>query len=369
MVYTLLPPVVMLLGIISNKKTGKIGRAIYCALFTLIMTAVSALRYDVGTDYIAYKRIFESLIEQELGDFSKSRLEKGYLVSLNIFANDVGDFRIYFALTALFFAAAVGYWIYRYSAMPVVSCTAFVMYGMLFYSMNFLRQYTAAIVVLYAYEYIKKNDLLRYTAMILFAACFHWSALIMIPMFFILKIRLQPIVLGLYAIVSSLLFVYSTGIISQVIDLFDRTGIMTRNLRTLMTGQEISYGIFPFYFIGYFILFMLMFIFRKRIFESDKAAIIYLSSMFFLVLFEFWGLKHAIVSRFGMFFVMPAVLGTLPETVRAAFGFTDDHFKQKKIMHVFVIAVLLAAASYFYGAFMIYGGNGCFPYQTWLQYK
>ncbi|MBR4224537.1 MAG: EpsG family protein [Oscillospiraceae bacterium] len=367
MVYTLLPPVMMLLGVIScNKKTGKIGRAVYCVLFTALITFIQAIRYDVGTDYKSYKRIFTQLIGQELGEFGKSRLEKGYTVMLNIFANDVGDFRVYFALSALLFAGATGYWIYKYSSMPVVSCTAFVMYGMFFYSMNFLRQYTAAVVVLYSYEYIKKHDFLRFAAMVLFASCFHWSALIMLPMYFILQIRIQPVVLAIYSLISVLLFMGSTGIIQQVIDLFDRTGIMTRNLRGLMTGQEISYGVFPFYFIGYFILFILMVIFRKRAYEADKTTIIYLSSMFFLVMFEFWGLKHAIVSRFGMFFVMPGVLGMLPETIKAACGFTDDHFKQKKIMHVLVIAVFLAAASYFYGAFMVYRGNGCFPYQTWL---
>ncbi len=370
MVYILLPPVIFLLGLIlCSKKTGKVGKAVYCGLFTAATTAVAAFRYNVGTDYPAYKGIFERLIDLELGEFPKDRLEKGYTVSLNIMANSVGDFRIYFALSALLFSAAAAVWIYRNSTSPVISCTAFLMYGMLFYSMNFLRQYTAATVVLYSYEYIKKKDFLRFLAMVLFASCFHWSALIMIPMYFLLQIRIQPIVLTIYFMIAALLLVYSWNVINFVLDSFEKTGIMTANIRALLTGREINYGIYTFYFIGYLILFVLMFIFRKKAFEARNENIIYFSSMFFLILVEFWGLKHAIVSRFGLFFVMPAILGLLPETVHAACAFTDEHFKQKKIMHAIVYLVFIAASAYFYIEFMIYGGNGCFPYQTWLPLR
>ncbi|MBQ5316884.1 MAG: EpsG family protein [Oscillospiraceae bacterium] len=367
MVYILLPPILLLSGmILCRERFGKVGRGIYCALFGILMFVVEGMRYNVGTDYKAYRRIFESLITKELGEFGTDRLEKGYTVTLKILSDGYDDFRIMFALIALVYAVAISIWIYRNSVRPEVSGTAFVMYGMMFYSMNFLRQYTSAVIVLYSFEYIKKKDFLRYLAMVLFAACFHWSALIMIPMYFILQIRIQPIVLTLYFVITGLVMVYSWDLIHFCIDFFEKTGVMFGTLKGELTGREISYGIYMFYFFGYALVFALMFIFRKRIYESKHENAIYLACMFFLVALEFIGIKHAIVSRFGLFFVMPAILGILPETVNAAIGFADDHFKQKKLMRFIVFVFFLGIASVFYAQMIQVGSNGCFPYKIWI---
>ena len=368
MVYILLPPILLISGmILCREKLGKAGRAAYCAIFGLLMFTVSALRYNVGTDYKAYRTIFEGLITRELGEFGTDRHEKGYTVTLKILSDAYDDYRIMFALIALIYAVAISIWIYRNSARPEVSGTAFVMYGMMFYSMNFLRQYTAAVIVLYSYEYLKKKDFLRFLAMVLFATCFHWSALIMIPMYFILQIRIQPIVLTLYFVISGLVMVYSWELIHACTDFFEKTGVMFGTLKGELTGKEINYGIYMFYFVGYAIIFALMFIFRKRIYEAKNENTIYLACMFFLVALEFIGIKHAIVSRFGLFFVMPGVLGVLPETVNAALGYADEHFKPKKLMKFAVFVLFLGLASVFYGQMIQVGSNGCFPYRVWLK--
>ena len=370
MVYILLPPILLISGLfLCREKFGKAGRAIYCALFGILMFVVEGFRYNVGTDYKAYRKIFEGLILKELGEFGTDRHEKGYTVTLKILSDGYDDFRIMFAIIALIYAVAISIWIYRNSSRPEISGTAFVMYGMMFYSMNFLRQYTAAVIVLYSLEYVKKKDLLRFIAMTLFAACFHWSALIMIPMYFILQIRLQPIVLAVYFMISGLVMVYSWNLIRFCIDLFEKTGVMFGTLKGELTGKEINYGIFVFYFVGYALIFALMFIFRKRIYEMKPENVIFMACMFFLVSLEFIGIKHAIVSRFGLFFVMPGVLGMLPEAVKAAEGYVDEHFKQKKIMKAVVCLVFLGLASVFYAQMIQVGSNGCFPYQVWIQPK
>lgn len=363
LLYFLLPLIIFVPGVIlCREKFGKTGRAIFCGYFGIVVCTVASMRYMVGTDYAAYKRIYQDMLFHPAW-MNTSRLEKGYYVTQYFLSKRFSDFRVMFAVWAFLFAAAVAVWIYKHSSRPEISAVGFVMYGMFFYSMNFLRQYTAATIMLYALEYAKKRDFVRYFAMVLFACCFHWSAIIMIPFFFILQIRLQPILLTVIFLISGLVLVFSWDVIGVVRYFYEKYGMKSSYLYE--TSTEMTVGAFTFYVIGYVILFALMFAFRKRTYEANKDNYFYMTCMLFVVLFEFWGAKHAIISRFSLFFVMPAVLGLLPDTINAGCDFLKEKIKQKTAAKVLAYAAALCCAGYFYGSMILNNGNGCTPYYSW----
>ncbi|MBQ5329725.1 MAG: EpsG family protein [Oscillospiraceae bacterium] len=369
LIYAILPFAVFIPGLIlCREKFGKPGRIVYCIYFGLLTWAVSAVRYDVGMDYLSYKRIFEGF-EVTGEHVNSSRLEKGYYMIQSILASRFDDYRIMFGLWAFIFSAAAAYWIYKNSSRPEVSATAFIMFGAYFYSMNFLRQVTAAFIVLYAMDCIKKNDFVRYVVMILFASCFHWSALILIPFYFILKIRLQPILLTVYFLLAGLLLTFSWDLIYIARGLWEGAGVKNYLSYLYETSMEMKFGVFLFYLFGYAMLFAFMFFFRRKLYEKDKMNIVYMSCMLFVVMFEFWGAKHAILSRFALYFVLPSILGLLPDALTAAEEWAKTKIRQKFPAVLSVNLVMLAIASFFFGSMIHYNGNKCMPYTTWLSFR
>ncbi len=365
LLYIILPVIIFIPGaILCREKFGKIGRAIFCAYFGIVVCTVAAMRLNVGTDYIAYRRIYEDMLFHPEW-MNSSRLEKGYYLTQYFLSERFPDFRVMFAVWAFMFSAAVAIWIYKNSTRPEISSVAFVMYGMFFYSMNFLRQYTAAVIILYAFENIKKKDFLRYLVMVLFATCFHWSAIIMIPFYFILQIKLQPILLTIYFVLAGLVLVFSWDVIEVIRAFYEKYEMTSSYLYE--TSAEMTMGTYLFYAIGYIILFALIFAFRKKTYEKSPDNCFYMSCMLFVVLFEFWGAKHAIISRFALFFVIPGVLGLLPDTINAACEFLSEKIKQKAAAKAIVYAAVLCSACYFYGELMVNNGNGCTPYFSWYS--
>ena len=80
--------------------------------------------------------------------------------------------------------------LYKYAAPSEMGILLFVLTGYYTWSMNGIRQYMAAAVLLLATKYLfseKKTDFLKYLVFVLFAWTIHSSALIMIPIFFIVK--------------------------------------------------------------------------------------------------------------------------------------------------------------------------------------
>jgi len=366
LIYILFPFAVLIPGLLlCSKKAGNTGRAVYCAYFGALVCALETLRFDVGTDYLSYKRIYEDMLWNPEWVHT-SRLEKGYYVLQNILANRFYDYRIMFGVVAFIFAFAVAFWMYRYSSYPPLSGVGFVMYGIMFYSCNFLRQFFAAVIMLYAFEALKKKDLLRWVALVLFAACFHWSALIMIPFFFIMHIRLQPVLLAVYGIAATFILVYSWNILGLIRDFYERFDMHSSYLYE--QDMNVTKGISLFYFFGYALLFIIAFMFRNKLYEKNKDNIIYMNCLLFVVLFDLWGCKHSIISRFDLFFVMPAILGLCPDIAECASEFASEHIKQKYVAKGIACTALLCAATYFYGSMIAKNGNGCTPYFSWLQF-
>ena len=86
----------------------------------------------------------------------------------------------------------VVYILYKYSAPYELAIALFVLTGYYMFSMNGIRQYAAAGILMLGTKFLfseKKTDLLFYLPFVLLAWTFHSSALIMIPIYFIVRRR------------------------------------------------------------------------------------------------------------------------------------------------------------------------------------
>ncbi len=375
LVYLLLPIVAGLPGfMLCREKYGRIGRGIYCTYFALCLTIVEGMRYGIGYDYEAYRQTYVNFMFRDtVADLSGYHMEKGYLLPQFILSTAYPDPRVMFFVVAALISIAIAVWIYMYSPNPAVSAMAFAAWGPVFYTMNFLRQSFAALVVLYALVYIKKNDFLRYFALVLLATCFHWSALFMIPFFFILKIRITPLVLVIYSTIATLLLIFSYDITDAFIKFSETMAdkgysafVPSRYSHYLYGSVEFVNGIFIEYVIGYGLLFLFGFLFHRYIYKRDIDNKYAVAFMFFTLLLDFWGRKHAIISRLDLYFVFAATIMFVPVALRGAYDWVDDKFKKhRRIGYVLTSCVMVGISVYFLGSMLLRGSNGCIPYTMW----
>ncbi|MCH5203481.1 MAG: EpsG family protein [Oscillospiraceae bacterium] len=339
----------------------KHGKKIYCGLAGVALFLVAALRSGVGYDYNLYGNLFYQYQSESELFLSIHKEEKGFVIPVKYLAYATDDYQIMFVVIAAIITAAVMLYIYFYTEKAYLGVFCFLAFGVFFNSMCFMRQMIAASILLFAMQYIKKKQFYRFAVLVLFASVFHVSALVMLVFYFLLRIKMNWISLGVYSGILVLYFIFSEKAL-EFITKYVYTGYQ------LGSNAEITGGITPIYMIFFGIFFVLAFAVRKRLCEKDSFNNVLINCMFFDVFFEAMGAKHAVISRFAILFIIPAITVLVPQVITVYMELCKEKFgKNKKKLMASKAAVLAAFAVFCTGmyTFMIVNNyNGVYPYQT-----
>ncbi len=93
-------------------------------------------------------------------------------------------------ITALIACIPIVYAIYKYSCSFELGIALYVLTGYFTFSMNGIRQYAAAGILILGMKYMlsdKKTDFFKFLLLVLAAWLFHTSALVMIPIYFVVR--------------------------------------------------------------------------------------------------------------------------------------------------------------------------------------
>lgn len=159
---------------------------ILCVCAFLPLTLVSALRYEVGTDWLIYQDYF-----REIADGTDKFNEPLFNLLNRVIAVFTQDSWWLFAICAciiLFFTFRA---FMEQSINPAFSILIFVVSGDFFNSQNQLRQAIAMSIFLFAMKYIKRRDWKKYFLWIIVATLIHTSALVYIPVYFIYRMKVD----------------------------------------------------------------------------------------------------------------------------------------------------------------------------------
>lgn len=357
-VYYLLLAAVVALGIpLCGKRCGKWGKIVYCVICAVGFIVISAIRFEVGYDYNLYGRTYYDMRFYDIDSISTHRMEKGFLMPLYILSLGFEEYYVVFIYTSIIICAAVFALIYKRSEIPWISVAAFLCFGLFFNSLCFLRQFIAALIITYAMKFAHKKTIVRYLILVIAASAFHWSALIMALLYIFLKIKPSWIYLGIAAAGTVIFLIFSRSAMLFLIDKF----YMYKNYNP-DNNPEASNGLPPRYTIIFGIIFLICFLFRKKLVEKNPDNCIYINCLMFTVVFEAMGMRHAILSRFAILTYLPPFLFLFPDMT----VIIGQYIKEKKGN---VLAILsAAAASVFavvcYTVLMLNNYNGVVPYVT-----
>ena len=209
-----------------------------------MIAITAAIRYDVGTDYNNYYRIFETAInyQDKIGNSAVILrlsnvlgVESSYLV-INMLIAKLGlTPEIFVGLISFITILLVGLCIKKISSNPMLSL--FLFYLLCFLQlMNIARQYLAASIVFFAIPLLKEKKYIKFCLVVFLAALIHVSVLIclIIPILHKIKVTKTVIIVYIVGIVAS-------GVLWNVVQKFViRIGVYTNLLGSSKTMKLIS---------------------------------------------------------------------------------------------------------------------------------
>lgn len=154
------------------------------ALLSLVI--ISGLRSNIGDTYF-YKHAFE------VNDFGWEQISEqenvGFWLFQKVLKYYSEDPQILIFTGALITNVLIIYIFYKYSRMFELSVYVYITGGLYLVSMNGIRQVMTAAIIFTATKFLIEGNWFRYTLVVLFASTFHESALILIPIYFIVRYK------------------------------------------------------------------------------------------------------------------------------------------------------------------------------------
>ncbi|MDT8861105.1 EpsG family protein [Alkalihalobacillus sp. MEB130] len=154
----------------------------FFALMTLVL--VSGLRRNIGDTYV-YRSIYDENIFT--WEYISNEKDIGFGVLQMFLQNFSYDAQIMIFTTALITNALIVMVLYKYARLFELSLYVYIASGLFLVSMNGIRQFLAAAVIFAATKYIFDGSWKKFTFVVLIASTFHQSALILIPIYFIVR--------------------------------------------------------------------------------------------------------------------------------------------------------------------------------------
>lgn len=167
--------------LVSGNKTRY---ELFVFLATAVLILVSGLRYDVGTDYLSYSRAFLTRAAR-LKDDLKSFKEPGLDFIAWISSKFSRDYALFFFIVSVITVSLNVKTIKKYSDSICLGLMFYVLTGAWHNSFNGIRQYLAAAILFAGHRYMYERKFWKYLFVVFLATCFHTTALIMLPVYFL----------------------------------------------------------------------------------------------------------------------------------------------------------------------------------------
>ena len=177
---------ILLIWLAENKAKSKTIKTIVLILAIMPMFFISAIRYDVGTDYDKrYMADYYTLAEGK----NVGNLEIGFKVIDYICLFFTQEPYLLFVVTSLIILAIIFEVIYKKSSNKILSITIFFLCGYFFGTLNLIRHYIAMALVLLGYQFLMdKNQKKAYIGFVICAILaffMHSSSIVCFIMLFL----------------------------------------------------------------------------------------------------------------------------------------------------------------------------------------
>ena len=226
---------------------------------------------------------------------------------------------------------------------------------------NPMRNLIASVIFLSSLKYIEKNKFIKYAFFVLIASSFHMSALLMIPIYFIKKIRITPKLIVLIVSITIIIAVGSQFILRQFLfDLLLESDNFVLKRFNYNYFHESLYedrqNLITIGFIVHYTIFALI-IFKKKEFEKIKNGRLLFNLTFIYIIVYTISFGVLIFFRMRLFVLVPFCISV---------AYLPLLYK-KLYMKVFSI-IMIIIVSFFTMTSTITGSYKYIPYTSHISY-
>ncbi len=354
---------VTLFGYLLCNKTKLKHRDIIFVLSAVgFLCFLSCIRYDVGFDYSygGYTGLWNKVLSTPFSQFFTIDDEPGFTLFTYFLSLFGKNYQIFYIGNSILIAILAGLFIYRECGDKVWGFFMLYGLGMYYCSMNLIRQTIAALIFAFAIPMVKKKKPIPYMLLVLLASTVHKSALLMIPFYFILQIRLTKAVLAVYMAATLGIFLTSDIILKIVTKLW---------YGNYMGSIYLDFGNDWYYMIACTVFFAVIYIYRDRICSQDVRNHIYINCAFFYFFFWIISWKHMLIDRFTMYFETSVIIALyiLIKRLYNEKNAIDSSAKERSYARKRYASVVVSVAVSVIIMNVIYlmdDGHGIIPYNT-----
>lgn len=324
LVYYLLIGLVVVLGLWlgRDEKRGP-RRLIYVMAVAAAMVVIATLRYGIGFDYHSYIDIANEIAASPWSAITSGRTEPGFWALTKLITGVSQSPVFMYAVYAAVMYGVLALSVYRYSALPWLSFAVFI--GLQFFSqsMNLIRQNIAIILILPAIMFLRDKKPIPYFVLVLLACSLHKSSLIMIPVYFLVKIPLNRYSISLYSAGTLFAFAFSERIMNFVL----KHVYSSYQPGTIYyAGSSFRYVVIP------IILLAAVLSLSPRLLRADPRNLVFLNLAIYGAFFNIMFVRHFILERFSMYFTVSlvVVLPLLIKTFEPTAAVPDGKFRSER---------------------------------------
>ena len=176
--------IILLFGAIAEVFGVKKNAKIYFVISAILVALFAGLRYNTGADWSVYEPLFYKM--PQLGNIEKWEL--GFYWTNLIFYHVFGNYYVLQFAASVFLMYSVARFLWKYTEYPMFTLLLFfIMFinnGIL---MAQVRQSIAVAIILFGYEYIFNRSLGKFVLIVIMASLFHISAILALPMYYMIK--------------------------------------------------------------------------------------------------------------------------------------------------------------------------------------
>lgn len=359
-------------AIFCFRKPDKIKNIVFLMIAFSQLFLIMAFRNKIGYDFNMYAVGFRNMASVGFSNINYKDWEYGFTILTKIIGLIPGiDYDMYMVILSVIAIVPTAIFIYKNSKMPWVSTILYVNMFMYFMSMNFLRQMIAISILFLAWECMKKKRFILFALLIIAASFFHQTILIMLPVYFLVKMKPGIKELIMYGFILLWFYSASTNAIELVTSFYHEEYSESIFVKE---GVSLIYAILP------IIIVACAFILTKTKtidLTSENKYLINLSLIGAIMMLTMS--KHSIIERFSYYFIpfmtllVPLIYKSLKRRgVKYKFesGTVIDLTSKKSKMVIslcFLAGILLLSYLHFYFG-LLENAHGVEKYQSWVKW-
>ncbi|PDZ03256.1 capsular biosynthesis protein [Bacillus cereus] len=171
---------------VTNSLTAIKPNRFLVLMAALSLVLVAGLRKNIGDTYF-YMHAYN--VTEFNWEYIQNNKDMGFNIFQMVLKEYTNDPQVMVFITALITNLLIVVTLYKYSRFIEISLYVYITSGMYLVSMNGIRQYLAAAIVFAGTKYIFDGNWKMYVLIVLFASTFHQSALVLIPVYFLIRRR------------------------------------------------------------------------------------------------------------------------------------------------------------------------------------